>query len=63
MKTRMKLLFAGLILTVTAWRPAPAVAACHILPFFCDSEEECEQACYGNGCYSYYFDGLSCICS
>jgi hypothetical protein len=63
MKTRVKLLLAGMILAVAAWRPAPAEAWCNILPFVCDSEEQCEQTCYGGGCYSYEFSGVSCTCS
>ncbi len=63
MKTRMKLLLAGLVLAVAAWRPAPAVAACHVDSFLCDDEEVCEQTCYDGGCYVYQFSGVDCVCS
>jgi hypothetical protein len=67
MKARVKLLLAGAFLVAVALRPAPAEALwCRVLPTsdpFFGSEEECEQYCYSNGCYSYFFDGSFCMCS
>jgi hypothetical protein len=64
MKTRVKLLLAGAVLVVAMWRPAPAEAWCSVQSMFgFDSEEACEQYCYGGGCYSYFFDGGACFCS
>jgi hypothetical protein len=63
MKTRLKLLLAGVVLVAATLRPAPAEARCFILPFMINSEEECEQICYGSDCYSYFFDGGTCYCS
>lgn len=65
MKTRVKLLLAGAFLVAVALRPAPAEAVCRVLPGSdpFGSDEECEQYCYSNGCYSYFFDGYFCTCS
>ena len=63
MKTRIKLVLAGTVLSILALSNRPAEAWCRVAPQIVDSEEECEARCYSGGCYGYTYSDGGCFCN